>query len=92
VSNSLQNQINPARQVASHLDIPRRIRKRPKSAEKFFFFGTCTPQDLTPSFLNQIARRDLHWLILPVEQVLMYPACDLVQAWPSKNRDRDLMK
>ncbi len=43
-------------------------------------FGTCTPQDLTPSVLNQIARRDLHWLLLPAEHVLVYSACDLVQA------------
>jgi hypothetical protein len=56
------------------------------------FVGTCTPQDLAPSVLNQIARRDLHWHLLPVKHVLVYSACDLMQAWPSKKRDRELIK
>jgi hypothetical protein len=80
VSNSPQNQSNPARQVASHLDTPR-IRKGPKSAH---VFGTCTPQDLIPSVHNQIARLDLQRLLPPVEHVLVYSACDLVQARLSK--------
>jgi hypothetical protein len=48
-----------------------------------FVFRACTPQDLTPSVLNQIALRDQHWLLLPVEHVLMYSVCDLVQVRPS---------
>ncbi len=71
---------NPASQVASHLDT-QHIRERPESAPSQLESAR-TPHDLTPSDLNQIARRDLHWLLLPVEHVLVYSACDLVQARP----------
>jgi hypothetical protein len=87
VSNS-QNQRYPARQVAPHLDTPR-IQKRPKSAPSQL--GTCIPQDLTPSVLNQIARRDLHWILLPVEHVYTQRAI-WCRRGLAKNRDRELIK